>query len=63
MYRENSLSHFEKSENFRRRVRERDRHCVVTGTRNSRFIGLDAAHIFPLAQLELVRIRSLASLA
>ncbi|KAN0127885.1 hypothetical protein V8E53_014332 [Lactarius tabidus] len=43
------------SENFRRRVRERDRHCVVTGTRNSRFIGLDAAHIFPLAQLELWR--------
>jgi hypothetical protein len=54
VYRENSMSHLEQSENFRRRVRERDNRCVVTGVRNSRFIGLKAAHIFPLAHLDLV---------
>lgn len=30
-------------------VRERDGRCIVTGKLN-RFSGLDAAHIFPLAQ-------------
>ncbi|KAH9044264.1 hypothetical protein EDB84DRAFT_1470391 [Lactarius hengduanensis] len=44
-----------RSENFRRLVRERDRHCVVTRTRNFRFIGLEAAHIFPVAHLDLWR--------
>ncbi|KAI9464035.1 hypothetical protein BJY52DRAFT_882739 [Lactarius psammicola] len=44
-----------RSENFRRRVRERDRQCVVTRARNSRFIGLEAAHIFPVAHLDLWR--------
>ena len=48
------MSHFEQSENFRRRVRERDRCCVVTRELNFRFIGLEAAHIFPLAHLDLV---------
>lgn len=54
VYRENQMSHLEQSENFRRRVRERDSHCVVTGARNSRFVGLEASHIFPVAHLDLV---------
>ncbi|KAH9066644.1 hypothetical protein EDB87DRAFT_1587336 [Lactarius vividus] len=42
-------------ENLRRRVRGRDQHCVVTRTRSFRFIGLGAAHIFPVAHLDLWR--------
>ncbi|KAH9000280.1 hypothetical protein EDB92DRAFT_484339 [Lactarius akahatsu] len=44
-----------RSKKFRRLVRERDRHCVVTRTRNFRFIGLETAHIFPVAHLDLWR--------
>ncbi|KAI9767195.1 MAG: hypothetical protein M1840_005794 [Geoglossum simile] len=40
---------------FRRRVRERDNCCVVTGTRAppDRYTGFEAAHIFPVAHLDL----------
>lgn len=31
-------------------VRDRDGRCIVTGRRNTRWHGLEAAHIFPLAQ-------------
>jgi len=44
-----------RSEVFRRRVRERDVRCVVTGELDPEFIGLEAAHIFPLAHLDLWR--------
>ena len=39
----------EQSANFWRQVLERDPHGLVTGTRNSRLIGLEASHMFPLA--------------
>ena len=53
------MTHREQSENFRHRVRERDSHCVITRTRNSRFVGLEAAHIFPVAHRDVVLGRSL----
>ncbi|KFX95140.1 hypothetical protein V490_04004 [Pseudogymnoascus sp. VKM F-3557] len=43
-----------RSEKFRDRVRNRDGGCVVTGRQaDARFQGLEAAHIFPIAHLEL----------
>jgi hypothetical protein len=38
------------------RVRARDRRCVITGqvVRRNNFSGFQAAHIFPLAQLDKV---------
>ena len=59
------MSYFEQSANSCHRGRERDPHDIVTGTRNSQFLGLKAklkaSHMFPLAYLELVRIGLLAS--
>jgi hypothetical protein len=41
---------------FRQRVRERDNCCVVTGTRvpPGDYDAFEAAHIFPVAHLDLV---------
>jgi hypothetical protein len=56
---EYSMSYLEQSEVFRRKVRERDERCVVTGELDPEFIGLEAAHIFPVAHLDLVLSRQL----
>ncbi|OBT42765.1 hypothetical protein VE00_06596 [Pseudogymnoascus sp. WSF 3629] len=42
-----------RSEKFRDRVRNRDGRCVITGIADPEFLALEAAHIFPLAHLEL----------
>ena len=54
LFRENVISHYQQSEKFRHRVRERDRRCVITGEQSTQFLGLQAAHIFPLAHLDMV---------
>ncbi|RPA95771.1 hypothetical protein L873DRAFT_1697010 [Choiromyces venosus 120613-1] len=44
-----SLQSGTRTASFRDEVRERDGACVFTGRRSGRWIGLQAAHIFPLA--------------
>lgn len=41
---------------FMTAVRDRDGRCIVSGRRNTSWLGLEAAHIFPLAPLDEVNL-------
>lgn len=49
LYRAPSIVESSRNNTFMNAVRERDGECVITGYKFEGYIGLEAAHIFPLA--------------